>query len=368
MGRSATGYHLRTDPYRWDYDCIAVSGNEHRTGAAAIHTVSSGAIGSEQGITSSWDFAKISAGYTVEGGLSSPSFAFKKKSSSNTWTWTRGIGSSNSDNISSMSYKDGAGATDIVVKEHDENEQVIINIPRYGLPVTYNQDEKHSPRWVISGNEFDSESYANMYHCTVFSGFLNCLGYERVYSGVPVAVSHHDSLDASVFAWVNQTRSSSSSNHEINIAVGRAADGIVGKRYTTGIKSLTSPGLACKNNDASGYDCVLAYVDLDSSSYLVRTRRFSVSAGSQYYTVSMDPATYTIGSSVRSANRVAAFHHDGDWWVAMKRMETSDDIYLYKSTNGSTWTYNTRIYTSAITGPTSVGWRTSDNIIAYVKQ
>jgi|GEM_PF-2304187 len=368
MGKPQTGFHARTSPFYWDYRCLRDNGNEHRTGKAAVHQVANGVVGSEQGITSSWNFAKISSGYTVENGMSSPSLVFKKKSSSDTWTWTRGIGWTNSDNISSISNYDGAGASDFVVKEHDEDRQILLNLPRHGYPSNYDRYEKHSPRWVISSNEFNSEVYSDMRHCTHFAGFMNCIASEKVYAGLPVSVAHHDTLDATVFAWVNQTRDGSSDDHEIFVAAGRAADGVVGKKFASGVKSLVQPGIACKNNDAAGYDCVVVYVDINSSSYAVMVKRLYILSGVSHYNVYFNSLAFAVGSGVRSANRVAAFHHDGDWWVAVKRMEYGNDIYLYTSSNGSSWTHKTTIATDAITGPSAVGWRTTDNLISYVKR
>jgi hypothetical protein len=190
----------------------------------------------------------------------------------------------------------------------------------------------------------------------------------RIDSGHNAAAAKLDRVDfvaagtgPSLVAIVSQNRGIDS--NEVYISVGSRVVGattarVFGKLLSLGVKSSVGVGLACKNQ--TSYDCIVAYVDPSDASKSVRIKRFDVTVCSgDNYCLSVESTFQTVSTNVRSGSRLAVTYQDetgtvnDKFWLAVRPIRTTQNMELYSSPAGQTWTpfFLQQIYSPV--GPTA---------------
>jgi hypothetical protein len=229
----------------------------------------------------------------------------------------------------------------------------------------YDWSGTHRLRYVRSSDGFVAETVGALSHCSSMSAWMTCSGTTAMSSGKRVSVAWDDQHSRSVIAWVNQNRQDDSDDRDIKVSVGYIAHTTLPSPTSLGVKSQVSPGLACKEDAAGGYDCVIAYVDLTDEMHSVQVKRFSVTMGLFKYNLSVDATTRTVAESTSSP--IAAWYNDGKFWLAFRISTGFQNTRIYESSDGATWTQNGSSWGYSNVGPSVASHYTSGNILLTYK-
>ncbi|MFQ5881841.1 MAG: hypothetical protein ACE5I9_05145 [Candidatus Methylomirabilales bacterium] len=197
-------------------------------------------------------------------------------------------------------------------------------------------------------------------------GSLDEYGVGRIHTGRPVALAWDDYNDKTAFVWVNQTRSDGPDDREVRVSVGHTGNMQINTSDTLGVRSSVTPGIACQAFQAGSYDCILAYVPHEDTHGEVFIHRFWAHLNGRQTVLHIDPTgpRWLMGNT-RTASRIAAWRHDGLFWVAIRPMRSGgQEIEVFSSPDGASWTWHGRFGPTAI-GPSAVSMPITVNVLAH---
>ncbi len=141
---------------------------------------------------------------------------------------------------------------------------------------------------------------------------------------------------------MNANRINDSADREIWFSVGLAdsTGRLLNKPFKTGIRTAANVALACGPYSSAGsYDCVLAYVPLDSTTYQLATTRFyTYSGGSSVAYSTEEDVGWLTGSG-------ATAWYNGDWFLAHT---SGGNIQVRESTDGASWSHSETLTSAAV--------------------
>ncbi len=361
MDPTEIGTNRKRDLYQWDLECLEqISGHRSRTVMRRIH--SGAAIGSESSTSSG--HAKVSSGLTHNTGTwlwstankRNPCFGWTATSSPATNCTTADLG------IDSTA---GVGPVNAIWREDEDMNRVF-----YGDAAetpTYAWDGKHYMRYQRSDDGFNSTNIAGyLRSCDSMTGFLTCSSSSYVFSGREISVAWDNYNNRATTAWINQNRLNDSASREVMIATGFVNNFTLPVPSSLGVQSSIAPAVACNAFSAGGYDCIVAYTDQSASFKNVRIKRFWSSTGTDRYNIHIASGFDTIAVNVPTASRVAAYYHDSKFWVVVRPMRTNQNLELYSSSDGQTWTSEGSLGYSDI-GASAINYWTISNMVTYAR-
>jgi hypothetical protein len=243
------------------------------------------------------------------------------------------------------------------------------------FPTAYAFESVHRVRQVRSGNEFASQTLTNLRHCTAMSGFMACSTGNRadVYSAGRLSSAWLDgSIDRTVVAWMNQDHSSDGANtasNEIWISVGHVDNDTLSIPHKTGFRTAVPPSVVCMEDFYTIYDCVLLYVPIDDLSLQLRARRFYVTQSSNNYSVTFESGSgHLLPAAARTAEPFATWFISSNdtFYLAFRNLASGQQISVYSSLYGSSWSLVTSSLSDALTGPSAATtWRGTNNLLVY---
>jgi len=350
------GTTRRRDPYQYDIDCLndAVSGPGKRQLQGFARYQLSGVLLSEFGFTNDDDISQLSVGMTKSGTSWQFSAALQKDEC---MAWTKYLSGDFTQCLDSAAV--GIFPTDAVYREAEDYDLVLFS-DHLDYPTAHGVTSKHRVRFRRSNTEFSTYSSYLLARCVSMTGFMNCLQTSYVYTSEGLAVAWDDWNSRVVNVWVEQTRLDDGADHEVMVAVGTITTNVLPEPDTLGVKSAVTPAVACKGGAANGYDCVVAYVDLDAANYnQVSVRRFWNHGGSLKYNIQKDSLTTTIPSAF-TGSRIALWYSFGKFWLAVRSATPGQPTALFSSTNSVTWTVVNYDIGDTIVGPSAISYRTDN--------
>ena len=172
---------------------------------------------------------------------------------------------------------------------------------------------------------------------------------------------NHDRTDYSNFDNFN----------EIYISVGHVNDSTLAIPYQTNIRTSVPPSVSCQENFSGSYDCIMTYVTISDMTNTIKSRRFSVTSGTNNYNITLD-TEYTVSTSAKTASPMALWYISttDTFYLAFRSSETNQNIKVYESnTSGTSWNLVTSNLDYSITGPSAIGvFRGSNNQLVYTKE
>jgi len=352
-----SGRLRRRELYQYDSECVA-SESGYRSLTGYHRYISGSSFDTETSFTSTNDVARLAAGVTKQSGAWQFSAAIDMETA---LYWNRQLSMSN--NALSGLSNDVPSLANVVWRE-DETMDRIFTTSTLEYPTSYDADSDRRISYVRSSDGFSTRYTGSLSYCTTMSSWMTCTGTTYATSGKAVGVAWHDGLSRSVTAWASQVRADDSQTNKVYVSVGYINNLTVPTPDYMGVQSVIPPAVACKDL-ASGYDCILAYVDQTERYYDVKVLRFNISAGGTRYSVTIDGTKYTPG--VRTDSRVAAWYHDGKFWIAARSSWYEDAIYVYYSTAGSSWTSAGTVGTSAVGVSAASYWNSGNNVLLYAR-
>jgi hypothetical protein len=231
----------------------------------------------------------------------------------------------------------------------------------------------HLLRTVTSTNKFSSApTISNLSYCTGMSAWMTCSGTTNTHSAHRVAVGWLANIGESVTVWTEQDHSSSAtSTNEIKIAVGTVNSSTLPDPSDTGLYSSVSPGVACFENFSGTLDCVLVYVPMSDTRNGVVSRRFSVTAQSNSYSIGWNlNSDYDFPAGTRTSGAIAVWYSlsHSKFFAAWRSTSAGQRIEVASSTDGASWSFVTYGLDATVAGPSAASmWRGNDNIIVYAR-
>ena len=230
-------------------------------------------------------------------------------------------------------------------------------------PTDGNQLGVNRMRVAWSSNKWASQSSAELSHCNGSSGFMQCSSTLPVTTGKRIAVAWDPVLAKSHTAWVHQNRLNDVYEHRMKIATSYVSNSTLPGPTTLQVQAASGPGMACR--EASGYNCILAYMPNEPSEQgSIKVRRFYGQQGSSRYYVVFEAATQTLPSGSGSFNPIAAWHHDGYFWIGVRSMSPNAPIRVFRSTTGTSWSFFEEFGSSAV-GPSAASYFLNNNQLGW---
>lgn len=232
-------------------------------------------------------------------------------------------------------------------------------------PTAYSFSSAHRVQYVRSDNEYVTQISGSLSRCTSMTGFMTCSATQAVNAGRMLSVGWDALISRSVTAWAQQTRLDDAADRQINVAVGNVSHTTLPQPDGLGVRSLVAPAVACNGTSASGYHCMVAYVDPTDDEHYVRIRRFTPVASATRYPLSVHGTTTTL--SVRSSSALAAWYTTDKFWLAIRPAEANQETIIYRSPNTVTWTKEGTTWGYSAVGPSVIAHRTGENIVVTFK-
>lgn len=370
MGRGDTSTRRR-DLYWRDIQCIT---GLSRSSSMYRRPVDTGAVGAEslfdQGfLDRGW--GKVSAGvrFSSTGGVLDWSHAAE---ASGCTRWAQGVPFTGARCLPSSN--DFHVFTEAVWRDRTPaNSRVLWSDPSEYIGTTLSngsRDAVHRVRGRRSSDGFVSGTTAFLDQCSTMSGDMTCTNTAPVVSSFSLATAWHDTLSRTVTAWAHQDRGNNTNSHAVRIAVGSVGETTLPVHDTltdagAPVQTNVAPGLVCKNNQANGFDCMVAVVPQSDSLGVIRVYRFSVAKSGNRYVITMDP-TSTLLSGERTGNRIAAWHHENRFWIAFRSLNGSQPLQIRSSADTLTWS-GSGPGGNIDAGPSAVSYSTTNNQLMYVR-
>lgn len=163
-------------------------------------------------------------------------------------------------------------------------------------------------------------------------------GSQKISTYHPIAVAYDEAVSLrTIYAWVNATRLNSSTDHMIYLAVGQRGTNelLLNEVISTGVQSSTNVAVACgPYGAANGYDCILVYTPLSSTTYGLRLKRFWVGGSADDYYIYFDPTETAVGWLTGSSP--TAWYNDG-WYIAH---HAGTGVQVRKSASSTSWSHS----------------------------
>jgi hypothetical protein len=355
---NSQGRTRQRDVYQWDLKCSdEISGRRALSGYRRNHSVGT--------------FIDPEVKYT--GTIAATKGTVSTSTQSGTWRYNSVLGQA-----TSFKWTDGLYATGhsfssvnrrvathraIVWREASDWDRLVYSDYRDMTP--YDWDSGHRVRYVRSNDGFDASRISGSWsRCSAMGGFMRCSGTTPVVSGKKVSVAWDDGVSRSVTTWVNQNRQDDVDDREVMVAVGHVNVLTLPQPTGLGVRSVISPGLACKDGAADGHDCVIAYVDPGDPYHNLKVKRFTPTAGAQRYTLSVSGWS-SVGVATSSA--LALWYSSGKFWLAVRPAYSKQETRIYSSTNGRTWTREGTTWGYSVVGPSVASHWTGSNVLVTWK-
>jgi len=379
MTPGAYGTNRDRDLYLWDVECAGVIAGSRKL--KAYHRFHFG------GVLQAEQTSMIGDAHTPQaavGVLQNPGGTWSWAAASRLWWnnsyyWDWGLGSL--DPIHVLSEPSGLGIT--IGTTHEEPTWARLFWPKQDEWPRYQWTATHSVKYKFSDDGFaTSGRTGELVHCRNMIGWMQCAPtwayYEIavVQTAKPLAVAWDNLNQRTVFAWVHQDRDYApwSRNRDVKIAFGYIGHiqgaWMLPQPDDAGVKSSVSPGVACSAGRAAGYDCILAYVDDTDPLASVRIKRFSGRQGAYRYELVAEPGSRQLMANVRTASRIAAWYHDNNFYIAIRPIRTGQQLEVFQSVDGATWTVVVGAWTGAYTttGPSAAStWAIGNNVLMYMR-
>ena len=370
-----TNSHRVRDLYLWDIDCAhQISGDRELTAHYRYHDVN-GLFSSEFSTNFSDDVFKCSALGTDyrhyhEIGLS----CLYTEESGGAWKYNP---SANEEKLD-IAVGTSIGLVAAPWREEEFTDRVLF--ANYWTTFDYyDRDSRHYISYLKSANGYLTQEYHNLHHCNYMRDFT-CDQMSQVFTSKRMAVSWDPIQQLTIFAWAHQDRMDQSENETLYLSAGYVNDWTISQpdpvtintqHGIRNIKSIVGPAVACSNDyNPEGRNCIVAYVDNNETLNDIHIQSFSVTSSSDRYIISDFTFQRSIGPNCRTASSIAAWHHQGKYWIAFRPIESynGQKIVVYSSTNGITWDYEHSFGEHySVTGPSAISQypESRTNIIVY---
>ncbi len=269
------------------------------------------------------------------------------------------------------------GPTATTWREADTYDRVIM--PRgYDYPTAFTDPtSRHQVTYAVSNDGFLTMTSGLLQQCTCMQGsFMACGGgicaprpTAPITTGKAMSFTWDPRNQRTVSVWVEQRRDDGVGDREVRLSVGYIGDGLLPTSDGLGVYSLVTPGVACNPLVGTGYNCIVVYADAQAGwdSVNIRVRRFYATAGTRRFSIVLDPNIYNLfPANARTASRIAAWWHEGYYWVAIRPVNAGQILNVVRSVSGGSWTNMTPVgFPSIDVGPSAVSYWTGDNFIVY---
>lgn len=360
---------LQRDLYEWDLSCGETL-TTFRQATGYSQTCSSTGCAGESAMTASSVITKASSGVTKDAGVWYWASGQHRRTST---AWVKNPAPAATPvTLSSPGATNGVGFVLGPWRENDAIDRVFYSF--YDDDGTDGlQTSTHVARQIRSSSEFagGTQNADTLFVCESMTGWLTCTDVEPVRTGRPIATAWVDgSLDRTVTAWLHQDHSSNGENpesNEIRISVGHVDDDTLSQPTLTGLRSAVGPGVACQENWNGSYDCLLAYVPIDDMTNPVKMRRFSISAGTYRYVLSIEGSDQGETAS-QTATSITAWYNttSSEMWVAYRDTEANQYIEVLSTTNGTSWTWEYTGLAQTIQAPNAASaFVGTNNLLVY---
>jgi hypothetical protein len=370
-----TGTTRKRDLYRWDKECAEIEGGSRQLQAFRRFHSSNGTFGTESNYLGTWRVARATASVTrhhVNDTLHWSS-GFLRTSSPMDPAWTRDLNQSNTEVIST--FWPGVGPRTSRWAEVSVYDSRLIWSDEDEEPQWYSLTSRLPIKTAYSTDGFSSSASSYLMECTNPTGLTTCglFAWQKIYSPRMTAHAYLSSIGRTVTAWTQHDRESESENRRVRVSVGALNAWLVHQSDDLGVKSSVAPGLACRHEQAGGYDCMLAYVDPAAALNWIRIKRFSIVAGSNRYEIA--PETGHKITNLRSGGDLALWYHSGTgrFYLAFRALAPTgagQEVRVYSSADGDggSWSHEASLGTGAAIGPAVSDWNVSNNVVVLVRE
>ena len=329
---------LIRDVYEYDHLCLeGIAGYREVEGWQMFHT-SASRFGAPQKFTGVLPIVKATSGITYDGATVRTASTYHEGTA---LSWDENSNGSGQATVANVSTRSGVGfQTAIFYEDTTDTDRVFYSI--WSDTVQYDQTAVHKLRQARSTTEFTTNpTLSEFKYCTAMTG-ASCTASDFIYTGRNVAVAYADgSINRTVMAWLNQDHSASNENSdasEIWLAVGKMDDSTIGMKSESGIRSAVAPGLACKENFTSTWDCLLVYVPIDDMTNPIEAVRVQIAASGSSWALTYG-SVYTLASSARTGNGITVWWHShyNKFYVAYRSANNGQPLAIQSSADGQTW-------------------------------
>jgi len=361
------------DLYQYDKTCaVALTGFAPGDPNGFRRYVASSTIGAETLVTpTSESFVRtLTTGITRDGAGWAWSYGFGRNGYYR-FRYTPGGGSAVTNTVELPKQFDTSPSL-VLYREFDEANDRLFFVEHKDDPQPFEWDSTHPVRYERSSDKFAGTDANGGFHvCDSMSGFETCSDTTRVTSPYPVAVAWDDGSERSVTAWVAANKQDDTTDRQVKVAVGLIPNQTLPISYDLGgARSAVGPGLACRDG-APGDDCILAYVDPHDSLGRIHVRKFHnveyPAVFPTHYKPTQSGGPYLVATWARTAQRIAAFYHDGYWWLAFRSKTAGQNIVVVRSSNGLTWSLFSSNLGHSSTGPTAASYWQGNNMIGTLR-
>ena len=374
MEPTSIGQNRQRDLYWYDVVCGHQKSGHRRTQAYSRSQLA-GVLGSESSAPGlgGATLGNISSGVSWQNGIRAYSTAAKYPICVN---WSYGLNQG-------MCLSGGIGQLDKLAVFTNGTFQENTSIQRVFVSTiedyTTNGDVS-STHWLwqyrsSSGFQQGTISSGVLKECTNMDGFMSCPAFfqKTISTNKHVAVSWNNYNNRTVFAWVNQNRANALSTGQVRVSVGMVSDYVLPTADTlNGVQSSVSPGLACEayavnSPEGAAYDCILAVVAPEDPAMHVRVYRFWAYASSQAYRYSLQISPNYVNLIVaQTASRIAAWRHNGQFWIAVRQLSANQNLRMYYSADSTIW-QQLVLGSYSDVGPSASSWSSTDSRLLFVK-
>jgi len=275
--------------------------------------------------------------------------------------FTRDLNTSNTTTYFSDSYTSMPPVAG-VWRETPQTDRVFhsshLNFPTDGTQLGANR-----LRVAWSSNQWSTQSSSELSRCNGMSGFMQCSSTLPVTTGKRIAVAWDPVLGKSHTAWVHQNRLNDTAEHRLQVATSYISNTTLPNPTTLPVQSAVGPGLACR--EATGFNCILAYVsNIPSEQGSVHLRRFNATTGSTRYHANFESTTRILPTGSGTFNPIAAWHHNGYFWIAVRSLVANAPIRVFRSTTGTSWSFFEEFGTSVV-GPSAASYYLDNNQLGW---
>lgn len=245
-----------------------------------------------------------------------------------------------------------------------------VTFTRYlDYPVQYDQDSSQRVAYRRSEDGFDSSIWGNLRYCEKMdeNGYMACDGgTSYIKSGKSMSFAWDNNINRTVSVWVDtdRTKSSDQDKYDMYISYGYINHWTLAEPAPANAKSSVSPGVACREGEANGMDCILAYVDAELGDGTIKVSRFvGVSLGSHYTAWGDQNIAQPAG---KTSHRIAAWYHDDAFWIAYKDIASGEYHRVEKYwPDFDLWASSSHDQFYGIQGPAAIGYWSGNNRLFF---
>ena len=353
-----TGQTRRRELYKYDIDCEEQLAGVRQTGGY-YSLFFNGGLSSAIKWTNNWTLSKGTIG--SDSTLSHINFFVngdENGGSDQNSIWTKFANESNENVFMTNGAKMAFSPTAMSFKDDTSNRDfVYYNNGTAEYPINYNAtSSRRLIRRYSSAFETSNSSELFVRRCNGMSSSSSCSNSINILTVDRPSYAWNDWLNQSHFLWLETDKSNPSNHKKIQIASGQISDSVFPEPVNlNNARSAVTPGLACKSFDAGGYDCIIAYVDPDDSLATISVERFYIDQPGTYHAMNREGTIYTVDYyTARTHSPIAAWWHDGDFYIAFRSAETGQPVRVWKSDEGDSWTQLGSVSIDSFVGPSAL--------------